>query len=221
VTLVSSNLKAASLLAPASVFFVACGHGNQSAVEPSGLQAEHLSFLWWMFLAITAAVYVAVMVILVAAFFRTRRAVAEDDAELSPDPLREKRASSVVKAAVAVTVLTMFALMLVSFRTGRALDTLSQAQTPLEIKVTGQQWWWQIEYKDPTPSNMVTTANEIHIPVGRPIKLELVSHDVIHSFWGTEFSWKKRPDPELSDNIIFSGGRTGCLLGPVRGILRI
>ena len=212
-TRVSSNLKATSLLASASVFFSACGHGNQSAVEPSGLQAEHLSFLWWIFLGITAAVYVVVMVILVVAFVRKRRATAEDEADLLPDPSRETRVSNVVKAAVAVTLLTMFALMLVSFRTGRALNTLSQAQTPLEIKVTGQQWWWQIEYKDPTPSNMVTTSNEIHIPVGRPIKLELVSHDVIHSFWAPNFHGKKDLIPNYPTTLFFRADEPGVYWG--------
>jgi cytochrome c oxidase subunit 2 len=49
--------------------------------------------------------------------------------------------------------------------------------------VTGYQWWWSVEYLNADPSLIVTTANELHVPVGRPILLTLKSADVIHSFW--------------------------------------
>jgi len=114
---------------------------------------------------------------------------------------------------VVVTTVTLFALMIASFRTGRAIDTLSQAQDPLSIRVTGQQWWWQIEYQDPTPANMVTTANEIHIPVGRPIKLELVSHDVIHSFWLPNLHGKKDLIPNYPTTLFFQADEPGIYWG--------
>lgn len=60
----------------------------------------------------------------------------------------------------------------------------SPPSTPkLKIRITAQQWWWQVQYLSPDPSQIVTTANEIHIPVGQPVHFELVSTDVIHSFW--------------------------------------
>jgi cytochrome c oxidase subunit 2 len=51
------------------------------------------------------------------------------------------------------------------------------------IEVTAQQWWWKARYLDDNPSQIVTTANEIHVPVGKPVRIELVGADVIHSFW--------------------------------------
>ena len=53
----------------------------------------------------------------------------------------------------------------------------------LGIEVVGYQWWWSVKYKNPTPSLEVTTANELHVPVGRPIAISLKAFDVIHSFW--------------------------------------
>jgi cytochrome c oxidase subunit 2 len=53
----------------------------------------------------------------------------------------------------------------------------------LTIEVTGQQWWWKARYLDENPSRILTTANEIHIPVGKPVRIELLGADVIHSFW--------------------------------------
>lgn len=49
----------------------------------------------------------------------------------------------------------------------------------IEINVYGWQWWWSFEY----PQFGITTANEFTIPVGKVVKLNLRSVDVIHSFW--------------------------------------
>jgi cytochrome c oxidase subunit 2 len=60
----------------------------------------------------------------------------------------------------------------------------SPATAPaLTIEVTGHQWWWQVRYLGPDPTQSFTTANEIHIPSGEPVMFRLVGGDVIHSFW--------------------------------------
>jgi cytochrome c oxidase subunit 2 len=142
-----------------------------------------------------------------------RRADSETAPDIKPDRSREHKVGNIIKAAVAVTVVILFALMIVSFRTGRALDTLSLSNDPLEIRVTGQQWWWQVEYVTPTPSNMVIGANEIHIPVGRTIKIDLVSHDVIHSFWLPNLQGKKDLVPNYPTTIYFRADKPGVYWG--------
>lgn len=52
-----------------------------------------------------------------------------------------------------------------------------------EILIIGHQWWWEIHYLNDDPSQQFTTANEIHLPVGRSVNIEVESHDVMHSFW--------------------------------------
>lgn len=54
---------------------------------------------------------------------------------------------------------------------------------PFTIEVTGRQWWWDVRYVSAQPDQVFRTANEIHIPVGRPVRFELKGGDVIHSFW--------------------------------------
>jgi cytochrome c oxidase subunit 2 len=70
-------------------------------------------------------------------------------------------------------------------RPSGASDSASQSERSgeIHIEVTGEQWWWQVRYRSPNPTEDFETANEIHIPVGRPIRVNLVSRDVIHSFW--------------------------------------
>jgi cytochrome c oxidase subunit 2 len=57
----------------------------------------------------------------------------------------------------------------------------------LTIEVVGHQWWWEFRY----PEYNLTTANEIHIPVGRTVSLRMGSADVIHSFWVPQFAAKR------------------------------
>src|SRR3546814_18239420 len=51
------------------------------------------------------------------------------------------------------------------------------------VRVTGEMWWWRVAYLDDNGGEVVLDANELHIPVGEPVALELESNDVIHSFW--------------------------------------
>jgi cytochrome c oxidase subunit 2 len=62
----------------------------------------------------------------------------------------------------------------------------------VHVEVTGHQWWWSVRYLDgPHASDIFTTANEMHIPVGRPIVIKLKADDVIHSFWVPSLAGKK------------------------------
>ena len=74
------------------------------------------------------------------------------------------------------------------FSVAWTMEVLAKVTSPamppaLTIEVTGYQWWWQIRYLNPDPSQNFTTANEIHIPTGVPVMFHLVGADVIHSFW--------------------------------------
>jgi cytochrome c oxidase subunit 2 len=60
----------------------------------------------------------------------------------------------------------------------------------LTLDVTGHEWWWEVRYNSPRDSEIFTTANEIHIPVGVPVLVRLHGADVIHSFWVPKLSGK-------------------------------
>jgi cytochrome c oxidase subunit 2 len=68
-----------------------------------------------------------------------------------------------------------------------AASTLRQPEkNPLRIEVVGKRWWWAVSY----PDQGITTANEVHIPVGRPLEIGLDSDNVIHSFWVPQLGGK-------------------------------
>jgi cytochrome c oxidase subunit II len=98
------------------------------------------------------------------------------------EPPDERTLLRSVVAASAVTIAILFGLLLASVVTGRAIASLGAAEG-LVVEITGNQWWWDIEYHNPDPSLRVRTANELRLPVGRQVRIQLKSNDVIHSFW--------------------------------------
>lgn len=88
----------------------------------------------------------------------------------------------------------------------------TQAPAPahaLEIKVVAHQWWWEFQY----PAQGVTTANELHVPVGRPVDLALESADVIHSFWIPAIGGKRDVIPTHVNHLWFTPRTRGTYPG--------
>lgn len=191
--------------------------GSQSALNPAGIQSNRIENLWWLFFIVCGAIYLIVMAVLLIAFIRSRRERKRADSETAPDitpnPEQEQRLSNIVKGAVAVSILILFVFMVASFRTGRAVYSLYQEKSPFTIQITGHQWWWEIKYQYEIPGYNVSTANEIHVPVGRLIKLELQSADVIHSFWVPNLHGKKDLIPPYKTTFMFEADKPGVYWG--------
>lgn len=146
----------------------------QSALHPAGPQAASISNLWWLMFWTCTVVYLLVIGAIVLAVRRSRRVDAP--------AITEHRLTRSVAMATGATVVVLFGLLVASVVTGRAVASVGSAES-LVIEVTGNMWWWDVEYHDPTPSLRVRTANELHIPVGRQVRIQFKSNDVIHSFW--------------------------------------
>ena len=78
--------------------------------------------------------------------------------------------SRAVAAATAITVAILIGTVVFSVTTGSAIAE-SPRDTALRIKVTGHQWWWEIEYSDSVPARTLVTGNEMHVPIGEPIQV--------------------------------------------------
>ena len=183
--------------------------GWQSTLDPQSSQAAHLASLFWFFTAVCIAVWVAVMLAL--GFVLLRRRVASD-ANLEPQVvLPERNKTRVVIGAVLLTGAILVVFGLTSFYATREF-TWANTHT-LNLKVTAQQWWWQIEYQNEDPSQIITTANEIHIPVGRPVTLELNAADVIHSFWVPSLMGKQDMIPGRKTLLTIQADRPGLYRG--------
>src|SRR3954464_6806120 len=146
----------------------------QSIIHPAGVEAARISQLWWTMFWVCTVVWFAVAIATLIAVRRGHRAAAVN--------LPDRRISRNVGIAAGISIVALIGLLTQSVVTGRALNTL-RADDALRINVTGNQWWWDVQYDNPVAGLRVTTANEVHIPVGRPVAINLLSNDVIHSFW--------------------------------------
>jgi cytochrome c oxidase subunit 2 len=154
---------------------------THAVLNPAGLQARQLDQLWWLMFWVCLPVFVLVIAFLLAAVFR-RRPMTLAGGRAVPNQVDETRMFRMVATFVGVTVVLLLFLMINSFATSRDISALTSSQ-PLTLEIVARQWWWEVHYADPSPARRVVTANEIHLPVGRPVLLKLSSHDVIHSFW--------------------------------------
>jgi cytochrome c oxidase subunit 2 len=175
--------------------FVAAISDLQNSLAPAGEQAGHIANLWWIYFWVLTAIFVLVAIFLFLAIAPRRRPQAAGYIE-EPAVPGERRIATAVIAAVVVSIVILFTLLLIDFFTGRAIYALGDSDMgggePIEIKITGHQWWWEVEYANQAqPSKIMITANELHVPVGRPVKLYLQSSDVIHSFWVPNMHGKK------------------------------
>ncbi|MEA3008940.1 MAG: cytochrome c oxidase subunit [Sphingomonadales bacterium] len=169
--------RALALLAPLAL--AACD-GIQSTTGGDGWHGERFNSLFTLFMIVTGIAYVLVLAFLAAAMLR-RRGEGRDGPGESEAP-DEGGVSRTLVGWIGLIALGLTILTLGSYFADRGAARAA-ANPALEIKVTANQWWWDVEYVGATPQATVRTANELHLPVGVPAHIILVSNDVIHSFW--------------------------------------
>jgi cytochrome c oxidase subunit 2 len=179
-----------------------------SVLDPAGPQAVHIAELWWLTVAVCAVVFVAVLVVLAWGLLRAPRADSTTTPDAMPKRDVENRLRRWVTAATALSAILLIGLLIASVATDRALAQLSLADA-LNVRVTAHQWWWEVAYDDPQLERMFATANELRIPVGRPVLVTLRSDDVIHSFWVPSLHGKKDLIPGRTATIQFRADKPG------------
>ena len=181
------------------------GARDQSMLEPNGFRAETITSFWWFALGIAALVYVLTIGALFWAAWRARHRERTGALRAEDEGRRMKVG---VTAGVVATVVILLIFFGVDLVVGRTLRAPSE-RDHLLVKVTGYQWWWKVEYPDSQPQRWITDANEIHVPVGKPVLLELTSNDVIHSLWIPNLGGKKDLIPRYRDTLWFEADRPG------------
>jgi cytochrome c oxidase subunit II len=162
----------------------------QNALLPAGPQAAHIHDLWNLMLVVCTGVFIAVLSALAYALWRAPRSGEATPPDIAALERPEHASRFAVITATGVSATLLIALIVASVATDRALARLP-LNDAVNIRVTAHQWWWEVRYEDPQPSRQFTTANELHIPVARPVLLTLESDDVIHSFWVPNLHGKK------------------------------
>jgi cytochrome c oxidase subunit 2 len=166
------------------LLFLASGcAGSPTYLITFGYRADHEATLGWVLLSIAMLVVLVVAGILIAGLVRRRRPEGGELVRSGGGVSWIIIGGIVVPAVILVGVL-FFAM------TTLAADTAPAAKPGVTVQVIGHRWWWEVRYPGTAPSDLFITANEIHIPTGQPVRLELATADVIHSFWIPQLAGK-------------------------------
>ena len=186
------------LVVVSGVALVACD-GRQSALDVAGKDAEHIAHLFRIMMAGALIVWAAVVAAAIYAIRVNRGTHTERDAKLF-----------VIGGGVALPTVVLCALLWYGLPVLPQVMALAPADA-LRIHVTGKQWWWRVQYA--TPDGFIETANELRLPVGQRVELQLTSPDVIHSFWVPSIAGKMDMIPGRITRLALEPTRTGVFRG--------
>ena len=167
-----------------------CATGRIDPTNPVGENAKQIDGIMRLsgYLATAVGIFVAVAVVLVIVKFRER---PDDDPDELPEQIHGNKKAELTWTLIPVVMLVFLAVVTIP-----GVFDLSGKGDGRTIKVEGQQWWWQFSYDvDEDGTDDIVTANEIVIPVGEEVNLEIQSNDVIHSFWIPQLNGKKDAVP--------------------------
>lgn len=178
------------------LIFSGCANAP-STLDPQGPAASAVATLWWTLFWSATAIFVIVMLLLAWALLRPRH---DQGVRIGDGRWFTGIGGGLIPALILVGV------MIVTVGTQRAISTPT---SDLTILVIGHQWWWEVRY----PDQSLTTANEIHIPAGRPVTIKLTSADVIHSFWVPQLQVKMDLNPGQTNTTWIQADHPGVFRG--------
>ncbi len=151
-----------------------------------GLAADRIAQLGWALTLIGSAVSFVVVLVLLLALARRRPSVATD---IEPDGHAVVATRWIVVGGALVPGVIVIGAFVYALVVQGAIAA-PPSPPALTIEVVAHRWWWEVRYDVPTRAQAVATANEIHIPIGRPVRIQLATHDVIHSVWVPQLAGK-------------------------------
>ena len=176
----------------AAALLSACS-GDLATLQPEGPAAGAVARLWWIMLAGSAVLFLAVGAVLLVAWIAP--------AWLGPSPARRL----VLWGGLVMPSVVLVALVTTAFALGEALLMRSDRE-PLRIEAAARMWSWEFRYPE---NEGGTTENVLHIPAGRDVEFVVTSADVIHSFWVPRLGGKIDAIPGHVNRIRLRADRPG------------
>lgn len=167
--------------------------------DPQGPVAAAMEGLWWLMFWLGLAVFAVFAALLGIGLFRGRATDPRDEGPTSHGFTR-----GLIVIGVVVPTLIILAVFVATIAAMRWVPT-SAPDDAMVVEVTGHQWRWEVAY----PEQGVRATNELHIPVGRTINVQLTSADVIHSFWVPELGGKMDALPDGVNTLVLQADQAG------------
>jgi cytochrome c oxidase subunit 2 len=174
---------------------------KQSAFSALGPVSARITLLIWIMFIGAALITILICVLMLISI-------------AGPADWRHKltKQKSIIWGGIVFPVVTLSVLLIYGFLILKAGGTLVRAENPVRISVVGEQWWWRVIYRH-DDGHITESANELRIPAGRPIEIELSTADVIHSFWVPAYAGKVDMIPGRTNMLHFVADKPGIVSG--------
>ncbi len=199
-----------------AIVVAGCSESAQSTFDPKGPVADRQLSLFWLIFWMAAAVFIVVEVALLYSIYKYRRRSGQDDDQL-PEQIHGN-----TKLELTWTIIPFFLLLAIAVPTyitiadqhspptgNKLLDMTGADNAPITVDVIGHQWWWEFRY----PELGITTANQMHVPTNTVINMNLISTDVIHSFWVPKLGGKTDVIPGRDNTMWWIASEEGVFEG--------
>ncbi|QHE88579.1 cytochrome c oxidase subunit II [Hydrogenophaga sp. BPS33] len=169
-------------------------------LDPQGPFSNTVTSLAWGLIALVTLIFVLVCVAMWVALYGS-------------DTLRARLGGEgVVKwFGLFIPAGVLFVLLVWGLTLASGLSTIKGDE--LRMRVSGNIYWWRVSYLDAAGQETHADANELHIPVGRPVVLDMVSEDVIHSFWVPKLGGKMDMVPGRTNRLKLQADKAGVYGG--------
>ena len=195
-------LVAVAVLATAGV--AAASNGGFAPVAPNSPNASRTDTAYYVILAFTGAIFVLVESLLVVFIWKYRsrgRARTVEGAQVHGHTRLE-----LIWTVIPVIILCVIGLVV--FYELPGISSAPAAADPLHVTVEGHQFYWQFDYP-----NGARSINDLHAPVGQVVDLDVVSPDVIHSWWIPALGGKIQAIPGRTNHFWFKADKEGTYTG--------
>jgi cytochrome c oxidase subunit II len=169
-------------------------------LDPQGPFSNTVSTLAWVLIAMVVGVFVLVCVALWVAL-------------RGSDQLRARLGGEAVVRWFGLVMPAGVLLVLLVWGTVMVAGLSTVQGDELRMRVSGNIYWWRVTYLDAAGKAILADANELHIPVGRPVVIEMVSEDVIHSFWVPKLGGKMDMIPGRVNRLKLQADQAGSYGG--------
>jgi cytochrome c oxidase subunit II len=193
------------------VAMLAACDGDRSMFVTANDRASQIATIGWIVLVGFTVVSVVMWALLLWAARRRRGSFEEHEPVGLEDGKGWLVVGGVIVPVVAFVALLILSLVRMHSAAPVAHDHMHHDQP--QIRLVGHRWWWEVQYLGMSPNDTVISANEIHIPVGEPVTVELRSADVIHSFWIPNIHGKVDLVPGHVNHITLTVNRAGEYVG--------
>jgi cytochrome c oxidase subunit 2 len=175
----------------------------QDTFDPQGPVARKLDNLITPVFIVAAVIFVLVEALVVIFAIKYRRRSDDDSPVQVHGNARLELTWTIIPAAI------LFVVAIGTLTTIADINREPTGPTVLKVDVTGHQWWWEYHY----PGEGITTANELHIPVNRPVAISLRSADVMHNFWPPKLAGKIYAIPGRVNHMVVQADKPGVYYG--------